>query len=122
MAASLSSAFIAIPALGPSIRARDSSPWPRRQLYPGEIRRSAPDDVGSAPVQRALVGRPGVDSIEKRHRLGMTILKSAARGRGFQWKAHLDVGGREFVAGKPVALAEFAFPECHVLLQLRIDQ
>ena len=32
------------------------------------------------------------------------------------------IGDGEFVTGKPFALAEFTFPECHMLLEHRIDQ
>ena len=91
----------------------------------GRIERSrcsSPDRVRPAFFQRALIGRPRVNAIEKRHRLGMTLLETGARGGGFQRKAHLDIGGGEVIAGEPFALRQFAFPERHVLLELRIDQ
>src|SRR5581483_8426562 len=82
----------------------------------------APDLIWAALLQRALIRGSRMDAIQKRHRLGMTLLKAAARRGRFQWKAHLDVGGGEFVAGEPVALRKLRFPEIHVLLELRIDE
>jgi len=61
-------------------------------------------------------------AFKKRHRPGVTLLEPAARSSRFQRKTHLNVGGGEFIAGEPLALAEFAFPERHVLLELWIDQ
>src|ERR1700744_2248010 len=78
------------------------------------------DGVRPALFQRASVGRTGMNAIEKRHRFGMPLIEAAARGGGFQRKAHLDVGGGEFLAREPGALAEFALPIGHVLLELRI--
>ena len=63
-----------------------------------------------------------MNAVEERHRLGMTLIEPGARRGRFQRKTHLDVGGGEFIAGEPFAFAEFAFPERHVLLELRIDQ
>jgi hypothetical protein len=54
--------------------------------------------------------------------LGWPELEPAARLRGFEREAHLDIGGGELAAGEPLALAELAFPIVHVLLELRIDQ
>ena len=87
-----------------------------------DTRHSPPQCVRAAFFERSRVGWAGVDALEKRHCFGMTLFEAGARGGGFQRKAHLDVGGREFVAGKPLALAEFALPERHMLLELRIDQ
>jgi hypothetical protein len=63
-----------------------------------------------------------MNAVQKRHRPGMTLLQPSARRGGFQRKTHLDVGGGKLVAGKPGAFPEFAFPERHVLLDLRIDK
>src|SRR6185295_12838384 len=103
----------------------DSRAPPLGQLYPGNISkvsRSAPDRVGSALVDRALIGRPRMDPVKPRHGPGMAVLEPAAGGGGFQRETHLDVGGGELLAGEPIGLAELALPERHVLLELRIDQ
>ena len=78
--------------------------------------------IRPALFQRPRIGRPRVDALQPRHRLGMAVFQSGAGGGGFQRKAHLDVGGGELVAGEPFALAKLGFPKRHVLLELRIDQ
>src|SRR6266849_9550338 len=78
--------------------------------------------IRSALLEGAVVGRAGVNAFEKRHRSGMTLLQPAARSSRFQRKTHLDVGGGERIAGEPLAFSQFALPERHVLLELRIDQ
>ena len=70
--------------------------------------------VGAAALQRTLVGRPRMDALEVGHQLGPRGIEPAARPRGFDRKAHLDVGAGERIAGKPFALAEFAFHEVEV--------
>src|ERR1700730_17906313 len=96
--------------------------WWKRRSRRRRSEASPPYRVRAAFFQRARIGRAGVDALEERHRLGMTLLEAATRCGGFQRKTHLDVGGGEILAGEPRALAEFAFPERHVLLELRIDQ
>ena len=42
-------------------------------------RARAPITVRPALFQRARIGRPGVNALEERHRLGMALLEPAAR-------------------------------------------
>src|SRR5207248_11727083 len=83
--------------------------------------RLAPHRIRAAPLQRPGIGRTGVNALQKRHRLEMALLEAATLSRRFQRKAHLDVGGGELIAGKPRSVAEFAFPERDVLLELWLD-
>jgi len=52
----------------------------------------------------------------------VTLFQPAARSRRFERKTHLDIGRGERIAGEPLTFSQFALPEGHVLLELRIDQ
>lgn len=63
-----------------------------------------------------------MDALEKGSQSRITAVQSATRGKSFQRKAQLDVGGAERVASKPFAVAELTFELVEVQLELRIDE
>src|SRR5258706_126150 len=62
--------------------------------------------VLAAALERAQVGRPGMDLVEVSHKPRPFPVEAAAHPRGLQRKAHLDVRGAEARAGEPLARRE----------------
>ena len=89
--------------------AKRESGWLRRPYSPPAL-------------ERSTVGWSRVNAIEIRHQFRSARVEPAARCGCFDRKTHLDVGGAEFVAGEPAALAEFGFHEVEMPLDLRVDE
>ena len=47
-----------------------------------------------------------MNTAEERRQTGATRIQSRSRGRGFQRKTHLHIGGGEFLAGEPYCKAK----------------
>src|SRR5437879_4501755 len=83
---------------------------------------SAQELVRPAPLERLLVRRPRVDAVEERHEIRPARVEAAARRRGLQREAHLDVGRGEVLAREPDAFSELTLDEVEVQLDLGIDE
>ena len=75
----------------------------------------------AAALQGAPVGRARADAPEKIHELRAACVQARSRRGCLERKAHLDVGGRERLSGKPLALVELCLEVIEVPRDLGLD-
>src|SRR6185295_7709166 len=100
-------------------RLRSISTWLSLLSVNGPILCSAQQLVPAAALERALVGGTGVDALEPRHQPRTALVEPAAGARRLEREAHLHVGRGERRPGEPLALAELAFHEVELALDVR---
>src|ERR1700712_2811551 len=78
------------------------------------------ETVRPTALERTPERRPRMDLPEVVCQLGLARVDDAALCGGLDRKAHLNIGGCELIAREPFALAQFAFHEIELTLQVGI--
>src|SRR5439155_5133860 len=78
--------------------------------------------VFTAALQRALIGRTSMDTLQEIPQPGLARVQPGTRRRCLQRKAHLDIGGGEEITGKPWGLAQLRVQIIEMLPDLRFNE